>query len=334
MVITAKAKKLPFAGISIGSLELTSNLIAAPMAGLSSLPYRMLALEQGAGLVMSEMVSVEGAIRSHERTHRYFENDERARPFGIQLFGTDPKTMNWAVCMLENEPADLIDINMGCPVKKVCSKGAGAAMMKTPKRTAEVIRSARNSTSRPLTIKLRSGWDEDSINCVEMARIAEAEGVDAVTIHPRTRAQVFSGKADWSLIAKVKDAVTIPVIGNGDVVCRADALRMLSETGCDAIMIGRAAVGNPWIFRMILDEDASPPTQKEKAELIAEHMELLKNFAGEHYAILGMRQILPWYVKGTPNVKAFLGNAQRISNFDELKESVTSFLSSDSTGDD
>ncbi len=329
-----KNGKKPFGAISIGSLKLASNLIAAPMAGLSSLPYRILALEQGAGLVMSEMVSIEGAIRSHERTHRYFENDDRARPFGIQLFGTDPKTMNWAVCMLENEPADLIDINMGCPVKKVCSKGAGAAMMKTPKRTAEVIRAARQSTSRPLTIKLRSGWDENSINCVEMARIAEAEGVDAVTIHPRTRAQVFSGKADWSLIAKVKDAVTIPVIGNGDVVCRADALRMLSETGCDAVMIGRAAVGNPWIFRMILDENASPPTSEEKAQTISEHMDLLRDFVGEHYAVLAMRQILPWYVKGSANVRAFLRTAQGTSSFDELKKSVTSFLSSDSTGDD
>ena len=327
--MTVKAENTPFGGISIGSLKLTSNLIAAPMAGLSSLPYRILALEQGAGLVMSEMVSVEGAIRSHERTHRYFENDERARPFGIQLFGTDPKTMNWAVCMLENEPADLIDINMGCPVKKVCSKGAGAAMMKTPRRTAEVIRSARNSTSRPLTVKLRAGWDDDSINCVEMARIAEAEGVDAVAIHPRTRAQAFSGKANWSLIARVKDAVKIPVIGNGDVKCRADALRMISETGCDAVMIGRAAVGNPWIFKMILNENATPPTQKEKAIMIAEHMDLLRNFVGDHYAVLSMRQILPWYVKGSPNVKAFLGSAQSISSFDELKERVTSFLSSD-----
>ena len=325
-----KAENTPFGAISIGSLKLASNLIAAPMAGLSSLPYRMLALEQGAGLVMSEMVSVEGAIRSHERTHRYFENDEHARPFGIQLFGTDPKTMNWAVCMLENEPADLIDINMGCPVKKVCSKGAGAAMMKTPRRTAEVIRSARKSTERPFTIKLRAGWDEDSINCVEMARIAEAEGVDAVTIHPRTRSQAFSGKANWSLIARVKDAVKIPVIGNGDVKCRADALRMISETGCDAIMIGRAAVGNPWIFRMILDEEAQPPTQKEKAKMIAEHMDLLRNFVGDHYAVLSMRQILPWYVKRSPNVKAFLGSAQSISNFEELKERVTTFLSQDS----
>jgi tRNA-dihydrouridine synthase B len=326
-----KAKNSPFGEFSIGSLELKSNLIAAPMAGLSSLPYRILALEQGAGLVMSEMVSVEGAIRSHERTHRYFENDDRARPFGIQLFGTDPKTMNWAICMLENEPADLIDINMGCPVKKVCSKGAGAAMMKTPRRTAEVIRSARNSTERPFTIKIRAGWDEESINCVEMAHIAESEGVDAVIIHPRTRSQMFSGKADWSLIARIKDAVKIPVVGNGDVKCRADALRMLDETGCDAVMIGRAAVGNPWIFRMIMDENATPPTSKEKAITIAEHMDLLRDFVGDHYAVLSMRQILPWYVKGSANVKAFLRVAQGISSFDELKESVTSFLSLDST---
>ncbi len=319
-------EKDPFGPVRIGSLKLKNNLVAAPMAGLSSLPYRMLALEQGCALAVSEMVSAEGALRAHERTRRYFANDNAARPFGVQLFGANPESIRLAVEMLEAEPVDLIDINMGCPVKKVCCKGAGAALMCTPGLVGKIVSAARRATARPLTVKIRSGWDEENINCAEIARIAEGAGADAVAIHGRTKRQEFRGKADLRSISQVKCAVSIPVIGNGDVKCREDALRMLSETGCDGVMIGRAAVGNPWIFRSILTGDA-PPGPVERGEAAARHMDHLREVVGDKIAVLNMRAVLPWYGKGIPGVKAFLQGVHRTSSPEELKENILEFFS-------
>lgn len=320
-----------FRPLQIGSLRLRNNLIAAPMAGLSSLPYRMLAMECGCALAISEMISAEGAVRAHERTRRYFTNDPALRPFGAQLFGANPDAIGQALRSVEGEPIDLIDLNMGCPVKKVTSKNAGAALMKTPKLAEAVIRAARAATALPLTVKIRAGWDEGSINCVEFARMAEAAGADAVAVHGRTRQQEFRGKADWTHIARVKEALSIPVIGNGDVRCREDALRMLAETGCDGVMIGRAAVGNPWIFAQVLGKDAAP-TPAERGEAAVRHLHLLSSFMGEKIAVLNMRAILPWYGKGLHGIRHFLQGCNRITRADELATEIAAFFSAPADG--
>lgn len=316
-----------FRPLQIGSLRLRNNLIAAPMAGLSSLPYRMLAMECGCALAISEMISAEGAVRAHERTRRYFTNDPSLRPFGAQLFGANPDAIGAALRSVEGEPIDLIDLNMGCPVKKVVSKNAGAALMKTPKLAEAVIRAARAATNRPLTVKIRAGWDEASVNCAEFARMAQQAGADAIAIHGRTRQQEFRGKADWSHIARVKEAVTIPVIGNGDVRCREDALRMLAETGCDGVMIGRAAVGNPWIFAQILGERATPGAA-ERGEAAVRHLRMLSAFMGEKLAVLNMRAILPWYGKGLHGIRHFMHSCNRIRRADELANEIEAYFNS------
>ncbi|MFA4873848.1 MAG: tRNA dihydrouridine synthase DusB [bacterium] len=320
---------LTFPPLKIGALCLRNNVVAAPLAGLSSLPYRILAMECGCALAISEMVSAEGAIRAQARTRRYFANDERVRPFGVQLFGAEPESMAAAIRALEGEPVDLIDINMGCPVKKVVSKGAGSALMKTPRRAAQLIKAVRAATALPLTVKIRAGWDDDSINCVEMARIAQECGADAVTVHPRTRVQEFRGKSDWRLIGEVKSAVRIPVIGNGDVHTRGDAMRMAAETGCDGVMIGRAALGNPWVFAEILGSMEFHPTAAERGRTATRHLELLCGFMGEKLAVLNMRAILPWYGKGMRGVHRFMQECHTISSASDLKEAIEKFFASD-----
>lgn len=315
----------PFHPLFIGSLKLRNNVIAAPMAGLSSLPYRLLAIEQGCALAISEMISAEGLIRVRRRTRRYFVNNEHARPFGVQLFGANPDSIAKAILELESEKIDLIDINMGCPVKKVCSKGAGAALMKTPLLAGYIIEAARGATKRPLTVKIRAGWDDESINCIEIASIAEKAGADAVIVHGRSRAQGFKGRANWNHIASVKAVLKIPVIGNGDVKCRSDALRMLEETGCDGIMIGRAAIGNPWIFSQILEGKMSP-SKKERGQSALRHFKMLRELLGDHLALLNMRQILPWYGKGIEGVHSFLKRSHESRNPKDLEGALITFF--------
>lgn len=321
-----KEKQNKFAGFKIGGLVLKNNLIAAPMAGLSSLPYRLLAMQEGCALAISEMVSAEGIIRAHKKTERYFTNDERARPFGCQVFGANPNAISDAIRFLEDKPIDLFDINMGCPVKKVAGKGAGSALMGTPKLAAEIIRAARASTKKPLTVKLRLGINDSSVNCVEMANIAEDMGADAVTVHGRTMEQFFRGVADWSYIGKVKSKIKIPVIGNGDIKCRSDALRIIDETGCDGIMIGRAAVGNPWIFRQILDENFAMPSLREREETALNHMAMLREFMGDKLAILNMRTLLAWYCRGLFGVKKFLQEVHQTKDAEAMKALIEKFF--------
>lgn len=235
--------------MNIGSLKLKNDFIAAPLAGFSDAPWRLIVTELGAALTFSEMISVEGLFRAKKRTLVYLKNFEAARPFGAQLFGHAPASFTRAIDLIKDFKIDAIDINMGCPVKKVVGRSEGSALMKTPKLAGEIIAATRRAWSGPLTVKIRAGWDDASINAVEIAKIAEAEGADAVVVHGRTRMQVFTGTVNLGIIAEVKRALKIPVIGNGDVCDLASAKQMFDETGCDGIMIGRAAIGNPWIFR-------------------------------------------------------------------------------------
>jgi tRNA-dihydrouridine synthase B len=318
-----------FAPLRIGRLRLKNNLAAAPMAGLSSLPYRMLAMECGCSLAISEMVSAEGSVRAREKTRRYFANDERVRPFGLQVFGSNPESIAKAIESFSGKPVDLIDVNMGCPVKKVVKKGAGSALMKDTERASAIVRSIKRATALPVTVKIRSGWNADSINCVDFARAMESAGADAIIIHPRTKAQEFRGSADWKLIGEVKRAIKVPVIGNGDVRTRDDAIRMLEETGCDGVMIGRGAVGNPWIFRKMLDPDYHGPSITERGESAARHLDMLCELAGEKIGVLNMRQILPWYGKGIPGVKKFLQSTNSLKKPTGLKKAIEDFFRED-----
>jgi tRNA-dihydrouridine synthase B len=319
-----------FRPLKIGNLKLHNNLIAAPMAGLSSLPYRILAMECGCSLAISEMVSAEGIIRAEERSRRYFTNDKRVRPFGLQLFGSNPEAIYSAIKKLEGEAIDLIDINMGCPVKKVVNKGAGAALMRDPKNAARIVAAARKATLLPVTVKIRAGWDKGSINCAEVARAAQDAGADAVVIHPRTKQQNYGGSALWGLIGEVKDTLKIPVIGNGDVHTRADAVKMLKETRCDGVMIGRAAVGNPWIFCEMLDEGHVKPDFEERGRTALRHFDMLCQFIGEKLAVLNMRQILPSYGKGFCGIKRFRERVHGINTPAELKREIENFFDSQS----
>jgi tRNA-dihydrouridine synthase B len=315
-----------FHSLEIGRLRLKNNLVAAPMAGLSSLPYRMLAMECGCALAISEMVSAEGSVRARDKTRRYFSNDERVRPFGLQVFGSNQDSIARSIESFGEEPVDLVDINMGCPVKKVVKKGAGAALMRDVKLAAAIVRRAKEATDLPVTVKMRSGWDSKSINCAEFAKAMESAGADAIVVHPRTRTQEFRGSADWRLIGEVKRAVNIPVIGNGDVRTRHDATRMVEETGCDGLMIGRGAVGNPWIFRELLDLDYRGPSRSERGESAARHLDMLCEFAGEKIGVLNMRQILPWYGKGIPGVKKFLQKTNTLKKCIDLKKAIEEFF--------
>jgi tRNA-dihydrouridine synthase B len=296
------------------------------MAGLSSLPYRILAMENGCALTISEMVSAEGAIRGGEKTSRYFKNDRSVRPFGVQLFGTNPDSFIRAIEEMKDLPVDLIDINSGCPVHKVCKKGSGAALMKTPQLIEKIVRACKNASALPVTLKIRAGWDKDSINCVEVAKMAEAAGADAITIHGRTQKQLFGGRACLEWIGLVKKAVSIPVIGNGDIKTRALALTMIEETGCDAVMIGRAAVGNPWIFKKILDENYDGPSDREKGLTAIRHLEMIAAMMGEKRAVSNMKAVLPWYTKGMCGVRQFMRIAMCENDPVKFKNAIASFF--------
>ncbi|MBI2974817.1 MAG: tRNA dihydrouridine synthase DusB [Deltaproteobacteria bacterium] len=310
--------------MNLGKLKLKNNLIAAPMAGYSDLPWRILVSELGAGMVFSEMISAEALQRAQKRTIKLAFNDKRATPFGIQLFGSKPESFANAISILKDHPFDLVDINMGCPVKKVVARGEGSAIMKSPNIAEAIIKAVRFSYKGPLTVKIRAGWDDFSINAVEIAKIAENSGADGVIVHPRTKMQVFKGSADWKIIADVKNALQIPVIGNGDVIDKTSADKMFAETGCDGIMIGRAAIGNPCVFREI--NGHAPLTLQEKFNLIKKHIELTLEFKDERHAISVMRKFIPKYLKGMPGHKELLMNLNRAKTIASALEYLVDFM--------
>lgn len=285
----------------IGQLVLKNNLVAAPLAGYSDRVWRKIVIECGAGLVFSEMVAVEGLIRAHKKTKHYLLNFDEVRPFGVQLFGAKPESYERVFETLAQYKIDAIDINAGCPVKKVVARGEGAALMKTPKVVEAIINICRKLYKGPLTIKIRSGWDSEHINATEIAKLAEACGVDAVIVHPRTKLQGFTGTADWNIIKDVVKAVNIPVIGNGDVKDVESAKKMFDETGCSGIMIGREALYNPLIFREILDGAPLPPNAKLKVML--RHFELANEREDIRCTTSIIKKFINKYLRGIPDHK-------------------------------
>ena len=289
----------------IGSVELSNNVFLAPMAGVTDMAYRILCKRQGCGLTYTEMVSAKGMHYKSENTEELLQLSEEELPAAVQIFGSDPGILAETAVEVEKRGAALIDINMGCPTPKIVKNGDGSALMQRPELIEKIVEQVSSSIKIPLTIKIRRGWDEASINAVEIAKIAEAAGAAAITVHGRTREQFYTGKADWSIIKKVKAAVKIPVIGNGDVFAPQDAAAMLDQTGCDAVMIGRGAEGNPWIFKRTVEYLKSglllpEPSPEERIDKIIEHLEMTVAFKGESTGVKEMRKHAAWYLKGLP----------------------------------
>lgn len=320
-------------GFKIKDLEIENKIILAPMAGVSNSPFRILARKYGAGLVFAEMVSDKGLLHKNEKTLNLLYMTDYEKPMAQQIFGSDLESMvDAAVFIDKHSNCDVIDINMGCPVPKVAIKAqAGASLMKDPDKIYEIVKEIVARVSKPVTVKIRSGWDLSSVNACEVAKKIEAAGASAITVHARTRSQGYSGKADLDVIKSVKQAVKIPVIGNGDVVDGKSAKHMLEYTKCDAVMIGRAALGNPWVFREIeaylkdgtvLDK----PTYDEVKEMMILHFETLVQLKGEHVACLEMRSHGPWYLKGIPHASSLRKQLSHINNKTEFMEQVKYFF--------
>lgn len=310
----------------IGSLQLKDNpFILAPLAGYTDLPFRLLCRESGAALCYSEMISCHGLAYQQENTLNMLQTTAAERPVAMQLFGDEPEKMGEAAAILSERPIDLIDLNMGCPVKKVIKKGAGAALMKDPSRAAAIIRSVCRSSTVPVTVKMRSGWNHQEINCCEFARMAEDNGAAAIAIHARTWSDGFSGQVDWQMIARVKQSVSIPVIGNGDLKSHADGLRMLHETGCDGVMIGRAALGAPWIFNA--NSEASP-SLLFRAQTLHRHLLLIEEFypALVDKILAKIKNHAGRYFKGLPGGSEIRHRIYLANNFLELRDLVDTYL--------
>jgi len=304
-------------GMNIGSLHLDNVTVLAPLAGITFLPFRLLAKEAGCALVCSEMVSANGLVYNSIKTHELLRSRAEEKPLSVQIFGSDPAIMAEAAAIVEASGADILDINLGCAVKKVLKTGSGAALMREPRKVEGIFQRVRKKINIPLTIKIRTGWEASGNQALKIAEIAEKNGIDAITVHPRTAPQGFGGKADWSLIKAVKMRASIPVIGNGDIVCPEDALRMTTATGCDAVMIGRAAMGNPWIFSQVISllqgADVTFPDLEQRFETMATFISSTVDFFGEHRACKLLRGQLGWFAKGLKYSGRFRESIKRVS---------------------
>ncbi len=313
--------------LRIGDLVLENNVILAPMAGVTDLPFRLLCRKMGAGLVCMEMVSAKAIFYNNKNTEGLLEIHPEEMPASLQLFGSDPEILAQMAARIQERPFSVLDFNMGCPVPKVVNNGEGCALMKQPRLAEKILTGLVRAVKKPVTVKLRKGFDDSSCNVAELARIAEACGVAAVAVHGRTREQYYSGRADWDIIRQVKEAVKIPVIGNGDVNSPEDAKAMLEQTGCDGVMIGRAAQGNPWIFRdtvHFLETGSlpSPPSVEEKKRMVLEHAALQLQYKGEYTAVREMRKHLAWYTAGMPHSARFRQMINSMETMEALREGV------------
>ena len=311
--------------LQIGNVKLENDLILGPMAGVTDLPFRLLCKEQGAGLLCMEMVSAKGIMYNNKNTKFLLTIDERERPVSLQLFGSNADIISEQAKRIEELPFDILDINMGCPVPKIVNNGDGSALMKNPLLAGEIIEKTARAIQKPVTVKIRKGFDEEHINAVEMAHIAQESGAAAIAVHGRTREQYYSGKADWEIIRKVKEAVKIPVIGNGDVWTPQDAIDMRKQTGCDGVMIGRGAQGNPWIFKQILHYEQTgelleKPSPQEVTEMILRHAKMQMEFKGEYIGMREIRKHAAWYTAGYKNSAKLRGKINETETYEELKE--------------
>ncbi len=318
--------------LQIGNVKLDNVTVLAPLAGITNLPMRLIAKEAGCGLVCSEMISSNGLVHQSAKTEKLLESEAEEKPLSVQIFGSDPDIMAAAAKIVELSGADIVDINFGCSVKKVLKSGSGAALMKQPDLAEAVIRSVRAAIKIPLTIKIRTGWESNGEDARIIAAIAEREGVDAIAIHPRLASQGFKGRADWQVISEIKRMVSIPVIGNGDIVTARDAIRMVTETGCDAIMVGRAAIGNPWIFEQInallKGRESLETDLPARFCMMKRYLGASVVYFGEEQACYMMRSRLAWFVKGLPHARHFRESIKRISTEEQALELIERYRES------
>ena len=310
--------------LQIGNVTLENNLILAPMAGVTDLPFRLLCKEQGAGLLCMEMGSAKAILYKNKNTEELLTIDPRENPVSLQLFGSDPDIMGEIAKQIEERPFDILDINMGCPVPKVVNNGDGSALMKNPLLAGKIIEKVASAIEKPVTVKIRKGFDDEHVNAVEMAHIAQESGAAAVAVHGRTREQYYSGKADWDIIRQVKEAVSIPVIGNGDILKAEDVIAMKEQTGCDGFMIGRGAQGNPWIFSQILSYFKTgtypeKPGFQEVTEMLLRHAKMQLAFKGEYTGIREIRKHAAWYTSGYKNSSKLRGRINEVESYEQLE---------------
>ncbi len=317
--------------LQIGNVTLENNIILGPMAGVSDLPFRLLCHEMGSGLVCMEMVSAKAIIYKNRNTGMLMEIHPDEHPVSLQLFGSEPAIMQEAVEMIKDRPYDILDVNMGCPVPKVVSNGEGSALMKKPELIEEIVAALTKVSDRPVTVKIRKGFNDQSVNAVECAIAAAEGGAAAIAVHGRTREQYYSGEADWEIISKVKEAVNVPVIGNGDVNMPQDAQRMFDETGCDGVMVARAAQGNPFIFREFKSffetgEICEKPSMQEIYDTVIRHADLQLKYKGEYIGIREMRKHVSWYTYGMPGSAKFRNEINQMTDMDSLKRACAAVM--------
>ena len=317
--------------MKIGNIQLDNEVFLSPMAGVTDLPFRLICKEKGCGMLYTEMINAKALCYDDENTKKMLKIEEQEHPIAVQIFGSDPEYMGKAAAIMNQYPNEILDINMGCPAPKVVKNGDGSALMRNPKLAAQVLSAVVKNSEKPVTLKIRKGWDDDSVNAVEIAKIAQECGISALAIHGRTREQFYSGKADWDIIAEIKQSIDIPVIGNGDVFEVEDAVNMLEKTKCDAIMIGRGAQGNPWIFKRInhymkTGEILPEPTLEEKITTAIKHMNLAVAEHGEYVAVREMRKHIGWYLKGLKNSARYRDQINKITDYKEVISMLEEYM--------